>query len=202
MSLQVKERAFSTARVNPTFAEFMTTSTTFADVTDATGAVIISGNFGTFTASTKKTTNGSTESREIDTGAGTITSPQISEVSLVYVQKQSAKFQNTTAGALTMKLQTKRTSGVTADIQADSYFSINAPLTNLTDLQIKGSVDKIRLMQTTGTGEGLLGQLAPNPPKIDFIEFDVNSIVNAFIFNANSGDLIWDWSGRTLEVIV
>jgi len=199
MSLQVTSRAFTTARTKPTFSEFNTTSNTFVDVTGAVGSSLPDGHTEGFQTFGKTNGGGNCIVREVNT-ALTFLSTTDSTASSSFVVLQAGGTVNALGSPQALKLQARQDVGTSLDIQLDSYVSCTAPLTSLTDLFIKASVSKCRIW-SFGTNDGILGRKPNAPNDLDFLEFDIDSLVNSFIWSANSGDVLFDYSGNSIEVI-
>jgi len=198
MSLQVQARAFSTVRVADTHSLFNTTSATFVDVTGALGISLPDG-FTTFVKSDNRATaGGNALAQSIDTGAGTVSSTNTT-TSSTFVRLIGGTAINNTGAPVSMKLQARQQSGTATEIDVDSYLTVGAPLNNITDLFFKVSVKKFRFM-TTGAGDGIFGK-QPSASQEDFAEFDVDQLVNAFIWSANGGGVLYDYTGNSIEVI-
>lgn len=202
-TFQTTAKSLNTQIASPAFAEFVVTSITYADVPDATG----------YTAGIDNYYGGTCVVKNLNSIR--VTSAQMIDLSLTEIHgmgsNQGQTFTrinsttlkvNDTGALLTFKVQIK-TNVVNEDatIQANSAIIGAALYTNISDLLIKASVKKIRIWTCGSVSEGLFGISSSNT-EVSFSEIDVNSLLlNGFIFTANSGLTLMDWSGTLLEII-
>lgn len=200
VTIQVTAKALNTQIAKPTFSEFATTSDTFVDIPDATGFTSVDKNFIVGAITVKITSGPSVFSRVIDTVENfAVGFP--STFSTGFQRKNTAgAVKNTSGVTLNMKGQLREGGGATATVQANSLVVASAPFHNGTDWFIRASVNKVRVW-SAGTVESLFSSGTGNSSSV-FAETDVDSIItDGFIFSANSGITIWDWSGNRIEVI-
>lgn len=88
--------------------------------------------------------------------------------------------------------------GRTQTIQSSSIYSPHAPSTNITDLNRKVMCNSIYIYSLSGN-EAIEGK-AHDGNKRAFTEIVINNVLSAFVFSANSGNLLYDWDGNSIGV--
>jgi len=127
----------------------------------------------------------------------------------VYNVNLRPTYQNNTGGDIDLSTVRLffRGDGGACKIYANSITVYWAEYRNNADVEgIKYSVDNIHTFGTTETVFGTAGTVnatgnpVPNPLSVDFTTIPVDCIVNDILFSANSGNLLWTWSGTKLGV--
>lgn len=197
----VTPRALNTAHTKPTYSEFSTTSTTFVDITGATGMTVPDTLLYICAHTYKGTGGGPAQAKIIDTPNGVTITFAISN-SGGFDRKIVGPVKNLSGVTLTFKGQMKVFSGSgTITSQANGHAVGASPLVNLSDFFIKASVSKIRVWSAGSVTEAILGISAGTNDANGFAETDIDSLIDGgFIFSANSGLTLWDFSGNTIEV--
>ena len=195
--------------VNYPTADFTTSSTAFVEVTTFAGnGVSIPDNtsykLSAILSSDRKPAV-TVEFRKSDgvTVLGSIVKPSGAPVP-AGVRYTTATLQNKTGAALT-GIRAYIKTGIdsplpVAKIHQDSFIECHAEFNNASDvLSVIYSVNKIYMI---GTGEGINGMVGVADVSLDFQEYDINNVMSAFIFSANSGGLLWTWDGSKISVSV
>lgn len=194
-SLKVTTKSFTSTKTNPSHTEQTILNASFQNIVGAVApSAINQKHFARF--------------RIKDGGANTI-SMQVVGVTTGTVYKLLEQVINSatylekildlgvieTSENLQLQIKDDTSPGVT--VEADSFHVFSSPTTNITDSFFRASVTSVRMYGTTT--EALLGVKAKNGGT-DWVTIDVNAIVSRFIWSANSGNVLWDWNGVSLEV--
>lgn len=198
-SLTLTTKQFNTEVQNPVTAQFSTTSVNYVDVTGSQITAGIAGKLGV-KALFRDTGNPVTrDAKLINITKGT-------SIELTYGGSSTGTVRSLTTIDVDvgdqLKLQVKVTGGSGVQdliINANSIFYFIAPFTNATDFFVKAHVTKFRIIGLGGA-EGIHGVISDMKDDDDFQEIDVNGVMSRFIFSANSGKLLFDWSGSSIGV--
>ena len=189
-------KTITAVQTKPVRVEFSTNSTTLVDVTTATNIAHEDTHTIMVRAYDKMTGWDAVKTIQVEwittdevTVIGTITNVS----NPTYAAQNFTGIKNSTGGQLLYKLRTKISSAAAScQIQADTAMGFSAPLTNLTDLFQVSGVTTIRLWGTVT--DGIFG-VANDVAKDGFSDIPVNAVVKRFVWSANSGNILWDWSG-------
>lgn len=180
--------------INIPTVQFDTTSTTFVDVTGFN--VTVDVNFWAGLNVSMKNATGNAEAR-IAIGTTGIVGALMVVASGVFVRKNSGVIKNTSGSSDTAKLELKASSA-TASIEASNGIIVSAPFVNISDRFFLAQVTEIKFITIDSTLEGIEGILS-NQNDTDVSIVAVKSVMRSFIFSANSGNLLYDWDGSSIE---
>lgn len=178
-------------------SEFSTTSTTFVDVTGVNLSVPVGFFAGVNYAMKTAGANVKGRIRLVTTGSATA---ETSRNELSYGRFASGVLKNSSGGADTAHLQVRTDNGAqTAFIQASTAVIVAMPFQNSSDRFFKANVTEIKILTIQSGSEGIEGVNSSQNDQ-DIVTLTINAIMDRFVFSANSGKVLWDWTGSSIEV--
>lgn len=197
VTLSLTAKAITTQRSVLTHAEFSTSSQSFVDVPNGNASFGVGMNGNAVFEIRVVNAGVFNKARIVNSDATTIGS-EGSTNSTGYVKSNSGTCRNDKGASENFKIQIRTTGGFDAFIKVDTIILLGAPLTNLSDTFKKMSMNTIKM---TSTNSDAIFGVPANQVYGDFIVVTIDAIVDQLIFSANSGKLIWDWDGNSIELI-